>query len=500
MSPKQADQVAAVYACITAITESFAMIPAKVVEKDNGKFREDADHPLHGLLTVSPNGFMDCFNYKEAGQLSLLQYGDAFSRVERYRSGEVKALFPLLPERVKTDLNKRSPGLSYFFRDEPESSEKELAQRDVFHIRNRARDGINGTAPIEGASQTVQFARALLTHGVNLFENGAFQSGFVEVPHAFKDEEARDNFMKAFRKFFGAKNAGKAALLEQGAKFIPLDQKARDAQFIESKQFSTLEIARIFRVPPHMIQDLSQGASYSSIEQQSINFVQYTIQPWVTRWEAALKFQLLNAKSEKNHFVRFDIEELIRGDLKSRTEAIVSQLKYGLASINEGRTKLDMNPTEDEVGDMIFVDQNMKPASQVINPEPEEEEQGDQEEEQPTQGETSEEEAERFRPLLVDALRRVRNREIAFFSSNKATEPEELSGFLDRHADFVFEKLEPVFLAAGSNDGRKLAAFSEDYSSDFRGFILNQSTDGAVPALEGRSLAINRAIEVLRWD
>jgi hypothetical protein len=268
-------------------------------------------------------------------------------------------------------------------------------------------------------------------------------SGMIKVPFEFETDEQRENFVNSFKKVLGSQNAGKVGLLEQGAEWADIKMTAQAAQFMESKRFSVLEIGRIFRMPPHMIQDLSAGASYSSIEQQSINFVQYTIQPWVTRWEMAVTHQLFGDK-EKNFAVRGDTSELIRGDLKSRTEAIVAQLKYGLSTINEGREKLGYNPTVNPVGDDIFVDQNMRLAGDYDG-----------------QENLLEQNQAPLMQLASQAFSRIRSREKTFFASKKAEIPDEKRKFLAKHPAFLREQLEPIATIARRN--KQLDKFVSSY-------------------------------------
>lgn len=452
ITPASAERVAAVYACKTAISESVAMLPVSVYRDVDERTSEQVEeHPVSTLLRERPNSFMDSFEWFEVMQTSLLDYGNAYAFIERKRSGGITALVPLLPERVKVILGADENSLVYEYR-EPNGVTKRYSQREILHIKYRSRDGLIGRSPIQVAADSIGFSVSLLEHGNSTFENGAFLSGFLKFPVAFKDDEARERFMSSFKKYMGASNAGKYALLEQGAEWAPMSQNNRDAQFLEARQFSVLEIARIYRVPPHVIQCLENGTSYASIEQQSINFVQYTIQPWVVRWERAIKNQLFTEPGEEELYLRFNISSLIRGDLKSRTEALVLQLQYGLKTINEARKLLDENAVDIPVADSLLLSHNLIPAERV-GEEPAEEpkeapaEESDEEEE-PEEGSRGD-----FRPLLAALLARLTYREqnAALRAANKPNFGEWAEKWWHEERKVVSETLEPAFRALGAS-------------------------------------------------
>lgn len=363
-----AARVAAVYACCTAIAESIAMLPTTLIEATDDRTSELAkDHPLWKLLHDKPNSFMDSFEFFEAMQRQALDNGNAYASVLRSRAGEIGELIPLDPTRmqvrVEADSETAPQRLVYIYR-QPNGTAKVYKPEDIFHFKPHSKDGLIGRSPIQVAADTIGFSLALLEHGNRLFENGAFQSGFIQAPHAFKDDELRDNFMASFKKYFGAKNAGKVALLEQGVTFKEASMTGQQAQFLESKEFSVVEIARLYRMPPVMIQAMDKGMAFASVEQLCIMFVQFTIQPWITRWERAIKRQLLGDKADAKIYPKFNVNALLRGDMVNRTNAIVQQLQYGLLTINEARNLEDRNPIKEEIGDKPLLSHNLRPADE----------------------------------------------------------------------------------------------------------------------------------------
>ena len=423
----KASNISAVYACITAICESIAMTPAQVVEYEGDRIVVRDDHPIATILDHHAKSYMDSFIFKETCQGHILEDGSSYSYIVKNRVGEIVELLPLQPDLM--EVKQSGSEILYHYKDDINNEPKIYTKDEILHIRNRSKDGIKGRSPLVAAKRTVSFAHHLLEHGTNLFANGAFMSGFLSTDFEFQTDEQRAEFVESFKKILGSQNAGKVGLLEKGATYEANKMNAKDSQFIESKQFSVLEIARIFRMPPHMIQDLAAGASYASIEQQSINFVQYTIKTWATRWEYALTHQLFSEK-EKDFAIRFDTNALVKGDLKSMTEAIVSQLKYGLSTINEGREELGKNPTQNPVGNDIFVDQNMRTAGDY-----------DDENAKPADNDIEE--------LARSAFERIRNRELAFFKSKASKEESRVRDFFKNHPQFLTDQLGAIARIAG---------------------------------------------------
>lgn len=415
VTPVRAEQIAAVYACKTAIAESVSMLPCSVYSEDERTKTREKEHPLHRLLRDAPNPWMDSFEFFEVCATAMLDTGNFYAHVKRNRAGAILQLTPM--DATKTTPKMRPGNVLIYEHTTPDGEKKEYYPDEVFHVKYRSKDGLKGRTPIQVASESIGYSLALQEHGIKTFQNGAFLSGFLSAPMPFKDDEQRKNFMKSFRDAIGAQNAGKFGLLEQGVEFKPYSQNNKDAEFLGQKQFNVVEIARIYRMPPHMIQELSKGASYSSIEQMAIAFVQYTIQPWVTRLERAIKRQLLNGFGEESMFLRFNIAALIRGDLLSRTTSVVQQLQAGLKTINEGRNLLDENAINDPIGDEVLLSHNLRPASQVLAeptqavPAQVEEPKAPKAEDKPSTVDDSEEDIERFSPLIEELWGRIIRRE-----------------------------------------------------------------------------------------
>ena len=234
-----------------------------------------------------------------------------------------------------------------------------LQPKDVLHIPGLGFDGLVGYSPIAMAKNAIGLAIATEEYGAKFFANGAAPSGVLEHPGTIKDpSKVREAWQSQFG---GSQNSGKVAVLEEGMKYTPISISPEQAQFLETRKFQINEIARIFRVPPHMVGDLEKS-SFSNIEQQSLEFVKYTLDPWVIRWEQSIMRTLLTPEEKAKFYVKFNLEGLLRGDYQSRMNGYAVARQNGWMSANDIREleNLDRIPTE-EGGDLYLINGNMLP-------------------------------------------------------------------------------------------------------------------------------------------
>ena len=273
-------------------------------------------------------------------------------------------MYPLMPNRMQVNRNEKGQ-LYYQYTtssdDAPtmEGSAVVLMPEDVLHIPGLGFDGLVGYSPIAMAKNAIGLAIATEEYGAKFFANGAAPSGVLEHPGTIKDpQRVRDAWMSQFG---GSHNSGKVAVLEEGMKYTPISISPEQAQFLETRKFQINEIARIFRVPPHMVGDLEKS-SFSNIEQQSLEFVKYTLDPWVIRWEQSLQRTLLSSEDKKEYFFKFNLEGLLRGDYASRMSGYATARQNGWMSANDIREleNLDRIPAE-LGGDLYLINGNMLP-------------------------------------------------------------------------------------------------------------------------------------------
>ncbi|HEL0778941.1 TPA: phage portal protein [Streptococcus equi subsp. zooepidemicus] len=358
-------QMTAVYSCVRILSEAVASLPLNVYRyTDTGGKEKAIDHSLFHLLHDEPNPEMSSFIFRETLMTHLLLWGNAYAQIIRNGKGEVIALYPLMPDRMSVDRDKNGQ-LYYKYTknndDAPtmESGSVYLSPSDVLHIPGLGFDGLVGYSPIAMAKNAIGLAIAAEEYGSKFYANGAAPSGILEHPGTLKDPaRVRDSWNATFG---GSSNSNKVAVLEEGMKYTPISIAPNEAQFLETRKFQINEIARIFRVPPHMVGDLEKS-SFSNIEQQSLEFVKYTLDPWVIRWEQALYRTLLTEEEKKTVFFKFNVEGLLRGDYASRMNGYATARQNGWMSANDIREleNLDRIPAE-LGGDLYLVNGNMLP-------------------------------------------------------------------------------------------------------------------------------------------
>ena len=365
VNERSAMQMTAVYSCVRILAEAVAGLPLHLYRyTDTGGKEKAVDHPLYLLLHDEPNPEMSSFVFRETLMTHLLLWGNAYAQIIRNGKGEVLALYPLMPNKMSVDRDEKGQLYYTYQRSNEEAPTMEgasvkLKPTDVLHIPGLGFDGLVGYSPIAMAKNAIGMAIACEEFGAKFFANGAAPSGVLEHPGTIKDPaRVRDAWQSQFG---GSSNSGKVAVLEEGMKYTPISISPEQAQFLETRKFQINEIARIFRVPPHMVGDLEKS-SFSNIEQQSLEFVKYTLDPWIIRWEQSMARVLLSLDEKKEFFIKFNLEGLLRGDYQSRMNGYSIARQNGWMSANDIREleNLDRIPTE-QGGDLYLINGSMLP-------------------------------------------------------------------------------------------------------------------------------------------
>ena len=356
-------QMTAVYSCVRILSEAVAGLPLHLYQYiENGSKEKAIKHPLYFLLHDEPNPEMTSFVFRETLMTHLLLWGNAYAQIIRNGKGEVVALYPLMPNRMT--VNRDDTGQLYYEYQTSSDDAKttkggtvRLKPTDVLHIPGLGFDGLVGYSPIAMAKNAIGLAIATEEYGAKFFSNGATPGGLLEYPGTVKNPDAiRESWNKGFG---GSSNSNKVAILEEGMKYTPISISPNEAQFLETRKFQINEIARIFRVPPHMVGDLEKS-SFSNIEQQSLEFVKYTLEPWLIRWEQSMARALISQKDKAAYFIKFNVDGILRGDYQSRMSGYATARQNGWMSANDIREleNLDRIPAEDG-GDLYLINGNM---------------------------------------------------------------------------------------------------------------------------------------------
>lgn len=341
VSADNALRLAAVYASVRILAETMASLPFVLYRQraDGGKDRV-TNHWLYRLLAKRPNRYQNPFEWREMLQGHLVLRGNAYNQIIANVRGEVTELLPIHPDRIRIEL---LPSGDYRYRVTDRMGQESVMPRgEIWHLRGLSSDGLIGMSPIELARESLGMALAAQDYGARFFANDAKPTGgWIEFPGSFKDQEAKKLFRESYQQAQSGTNRGKVLVLENGMKFHEVGVTNKDAQFLELRKFQITDIARLFRVPPHMIADLDR-ATFSNIEQQSLEFVMHTMTPWAERWEAGIEADLLLDGEELE--VEFDFANLMRGDAASRAAFYQSGIQNGWLTRNEVRAAENMNP------------------------------------------------------------------------------------------------------------------------------------------------------------
>lgn len=349
-------QSTAVAACVRVLSESVASLPLLTYQRlpEGGKQRAP-NQPLYTLLHDIGNPEMSAFTLRETMQLHLSLWGNAYAEKEIDGGGRVRALWPLRPDRVQVWRDKETKQIKYTITIDGE--QRTLPKWRVFHIPGLGFDGLVGLSPIGMAREAIGLSLATEEFGSRFFGNGTHFGGFLEHPNKLS-EQAYDRLKRSIDDKSGLTEAHRLKILEEGMTFKQIGIPPEDAQFLETRKYQLNEIARIYRIPPHMIGDLDR-ATFSNVEQQSIDFVVHSLRPWLVRWEQAGNMQLLSKDSRKIYFIEHLIDGLLRGDQKSRYDAYAVGRQNGWLSANDVREMENMNPIDG--GDEYSMNGNMIP-------------------------------------------------------------------------------------------------------------------------------------------
>ncbi len=353
----------AYWACVRLLSETLASLPLITYKRlSRGKERA-IDHPLFKILHDEPNPETDSYTFLETLMLHLVTEGNCYALIDWEDATKIKALWVMRPDRIQVHRDQQTKLVTYSYPN-ANGTPQTIPSYRVWHIPGLGYDGLTGYSPIRMAMQAIGLGLATEKFGSRLFGNGLNNGAILEHP-AHMSDEAQKRFKKAMEdQHSGLDNAHKLMILEEGMKYQKTTIAPEEAQFLETRKFQRNEIATFFHVPPHMIGDLDR-ATFSNIEQQSLEFAVYTMRPWLVRWEKSINRQLLLPQEKGTYFTEFLMDGLLRGDSTSRAAFYREMYYLGSLSPNEIRERENMNPITDSNGDEYMTQANMIALSQV---------------------------------------------------------------------------------------------------------------------------------------
>lgn len=352
-----------VHACVSLLAGTVASLPLVTFERLTEGRARATGHRVYSVLHDQPNGEIDAFQYNELAMVHLLLAGNQYAEIERDRGGRILALWPLLPHRTWP---RRVNGIKEYVTHTPDGERHVLPANRVLHVAGLGYDGMVGYNPITHAARAIGIGLAGEQSAANFFANGFNPGGLLIHPEEL-DDNARKRLKKEWRENrSGLSNHHRVAILEEGMKYEKIGVDPKAAQVLESREFSVEEIARFYGVPPHLVGHVGGSTSWGSgIEQQTIGFATYTLQRWTVRIEKRMNISLFTAAERQRYYVKYQMAALLRGDSKTRAEALGVMRDKGIINADEWRELEDMNPQEGGQGKLYLVQLNMIPADQL---------------------------------------------------------------------------------------------------------------------------------------
>jgi HK97 family phage portal protein len=352
-------QISTVYDCVRVISEDLAKLPLQVFQatSENDKERR-RDHPLQRVISWWPNPEMTAISFWNSIVSHSVGWGNGYAEKVRDRNGDIIQLWLITPDRVT--IKRRENGTLYYEIREEDGSVTELSKENMFHVPGFGYDGVQGYNVVEIARESLGLAAGAEQFGAKFFGNGAKTSLALRFPEKLS-EIAYKNLQRSAEQQIAGQNQHKVLLVEEGGEVQTLSLSQKDSQYLETRQFSVIEICRWFRMPPHKVADLTRS-TFSNIEEQNIDYVTDTLGSWFTRFEQAVHNQLFTEEDQQDgYYVKYNDNALLRGDTEGRFNAYSKGINDGWLTRNEVRQLEDLNPLEGL--DEPLVSQNTRPAS-----------------------------------------------------------------------------------------------------------------------------------------
>lgn len=362
-----------VYACNRVLSESIASLPLVLYkEGEDGTRIKAKNHPLYTLLNSNPNPEQTTMQWRENMITNLNLRGNHFTQIIRNGAGKIAQLWSLDTTRMSAKRLQSTGEIIFIYDysfDDKAAVSKQVAFKfdEVLNIAGLSLDGISGISPIAYERESIGLSMAMEEFGNKYFKNGASASGAFSVDGELSDEAYKRMKNDFTASYSGMINAHKPMILEGGAKFNPITLNNKDSQFLEARRYQKEDIAMIFRVPLHMLNDLTK-ANYNSLEQLSLGFVIYSLTPTLVRIEQCMQRDLLTEQERKDgYYIKHNLSALLRGDLATRFEVYDKAIKGGIFTIDDILKLEDMNPTNSEIGKARFMQGAMTTVDNVVS-------------------------------------------------------------------------------------------------------------------------------------
>lgn len=353
-------QIVTVYACVRVIAETLGMLPINLYDTSDKNKVKLADHPLTRCLAISPNSYQTSAEFMEYLATSVCLEGNFYAQIIRNSDGQVCELWPLDPYSVGVYQDSQNSKVYYSFKTKNGKFIK-TTERDIFHVKIFSLDGYKGVSALTYARSILNLENKMTEYANNVFTNGSICNGAICVPTKLNQDAYADTQDVIEEQFAGS--GMRPMLLEGGATWQSIQISAQDSQFLETRRFNREEIAKIFRVPAHMVGDM-EHSTFSNIEHQSLEFMTNTMSPYLRKIEQRIVKQLLSEEEQKIYKPRFNLASALKGDLNSRYSAYNTAINCGILCPDEIREVEDLPPRPDGLGGRYLQPLNMTVAGQ----------------------------------------------------------------------------------------------------------------------------------------
>jgi len=347
--------VPTVYACVNILANSVAKLPFQTFKRTSSGRARDKNHAVAKVLESRPNPYQSPFKFKHLVETHRNTWGNAYININWGVDGRPKELWLLNPAKTEPYVDVDTNTV-WFLTTLPNGEQVKIGHGDIIHLTSLTTDGLKGKPPIQVAREAIGSSQAAQKFKGKFYKHGAVNSGFLKIPGMLNPEAkavVRDEWEKANT---GIDNAQRIAILDAGLEFESVSMPLKDAQFIEGMKYDKTEIATLFNIPLHMVNELER-ATHSNIEQQTLDFIQNTLSPIIKQWEEEFSYQLFSEKEQKQYYLKFNLTSLLRADSKSRGEFYKTMWEIGGFSINKILELEDIDGIG-EMGDKRFISLN----------------------------------------------------------------------------------------------------------------------------------------------
>lgn len=336
-------QISTVWACIRLISTVTASLPLDVYQtKDDQRSKVPGTHPLAKLLRFRPNNFMTALEFREAMTMQLCAYGNAYAHVERNSVGDVISMVPLMSANMEVRLSENSKSIIYRYRRDTEYAD--FSQKEIFHLKGFGFNGLTGLSPLAFSAKSAGVAIAMEDNQREFFANGAKSPQILMTDGKVLTKEQRGQLEENFKEIAGGPVKKRLWILESGFTTQAIGVSPQDSEILAARKFQVAELARFYGVPPHLVGDVDKTTSWGSgIEQQNLGFLQYTLKPYLDRWEYSIERWLVKETEQGSIHAEHNLDGLLRGDSTSRASFMQIMVNTGIRTVNEVR-RLDNLP------------------------------------------------------------------------------------------------------------------------------------------------------------